>query len=576
MPHLREIIDTATSGDHESIVIKGSAQWGKSEVILNLIGYHMHHDPAPILYCNATLDLVKAFSKDRLMPMIRDTPVLADLVGTPRSKDSDNTVLHKRFRGGRITLVGANASAGFRMRAVRIVIFDDIDGFPPSTAEGDQISLGIKRSTTYLDRLIIYSGTPTIESTSRIDEAFSRSDQRHYNVPCPLCGTFQKLEWEYVQWPAGRPELANYICSKCSRSWKETQHMESLSLGQWRPENPSSSIPGFFANDILNPFVKLSSMAADFLVADYHSNHGNNEKLRTWINLSLGKSWKIKGEKLDDAPFLTRRENYTTSALPWRILYLTAGVDIQADRVEAEIFGWRSERQDDPPECWSIEAPVLHGDVTQGDVLKELDGLLLREYLTEDGRRLRVSAACIDAGYKTQEIMNFCSRRVGRHVHAVKGADGARPIWPPRMSKSKKYPGMFLYIVGSDSAKDNIYSRLQVQEAGPGYCHFNMSCDESYFRQVVSEEKRSKIVRGKEIKYWYLREGRRNEGLDRHVYGLAALYSHRVPWEMLARSAPSEPPPQPEGGDGGVPPPPPPRPEPPRQQGRKVRFRFGR
>jgi phage terminase large subunit GpA-like protein len=54
------------------------------------------------------------------------------------------------------------------------------------------------------------------------------------------------------------------------------------------------------------------------------------------------------------------------------------------------------------------------------------------------------------------------------------------------------------------------------------------------------------------VRYWFKPSGKGNQALDRRVYALAALHARTVPWEVLLRAAPTEPPPRPlsppEGG----------------------------
>ena len=158
--------------------------------------------------------------------------------------------------------------------------------------------------------------------------------------------------------------------------------------------------------------------------------------------------------------------------------------------------------------------------------------------------------------------------------------DGARPIWPRRAGKSEKYKGSLVWIVGVDTAKDSLYSKLRVADPGTGYCHFPIGYEMEYFKQLTSEQVRTKYVKGHPIRYWFKPAGVRNEALDRRVYSMAALYSRLVPWEILARSAPSEPPPEsPEGGptpSGDKPLAAVSHPPQRMDRGRRVRVRFGR
>ena len=126
---------------------------GKTEAILNIVGYHIDNDPAPILVLQPTLEMAQAFSKDRVAAgLIKSTPALRGKVKDPRSRDSGNTTLHKIFPGGAITMVGANSPSGLASRPIRIVLCDEVDRYPPSAgSEGDPIQLARKRSRYLLE-----------------------------------------------------------------------------------------------------------------------------------------------------------------------------------------------------------------------------------------------------------------------------------------------------------------------------------------------------------------------------------------------------------------------------------------
>ena len=152
-PYQREILDAVNDPACEEVVIMSSAQVGKTELILNTIGYYVDYDPAPILVVQPTLDMAQAFSKDRLAPMIRDTPALTDKVKDSKSRDSGNTILHKKFPGGHITMAGANSPASLASRPIRIVLMDETDRYPASAGgEGNPIKLAEKRTNTFWNR----------------------------------------------------------------------------------------------------------------------------------------------------------------------------------------------------------------------------------------------------------------------------------------------------------------------------------------------------------------------------------------------------------------------------------------
>jgi phage terminase large subunit GpA-like protein len=555
---MREPYDVVTDPEVETVVFMASSQVGKTEYLLNISGYYMSEDPAPILLVEPTLDIAEAYSKDRLAPMIRDTAVLTPLIGETRAKDGNNKILHKKFPGGHITLTGSNSAAGLSSRPVRIVLLDEVDRYAPSAGtEGNPIKLAIKRATTFWNRKKIYASSPGIKNLSNIEAAFKASDQRYFHVPCPLCHKSQKLEWGYVRWEEGKAETAVYICRHCGSAWDDGLRHDAVHEGKWIAEAPFNSIAGFFIWEAYNPWIKLSELVAAFLDANERAKQGDTESLKAFVNTSLGETWTEAAEIADPEPLLKRRENYAAKSLPWPILYLTCGVDVQDDRLEYEVVGWRAEKRNETEQSWGVENGVLLGDPANADVWEALDEILLSEWQTEDGRALRIMATGIDSGgHHTQDVYQFCNRRAGRHVYAIKGMDGPRPMWPPRAGKSKKYRGTKVWIVGVDTAKDAIYSRLKIEAVGPGYCHFPVAYDETFFRQLTSEKVRTVFVKGFPRRQWYKEQAVRNEALDRRAYAMCVLHSRAIAWEVLARGAkpPPEPPAAPPSGDDKPPP----------------------
>lgn len=549
---MRDVYRRITNPDAETIVLMASSQVGKTELLLNAMAYYADQDPSPQLLLEPTIEIAEAYSKDRLAPMVRDTPRLHRILPTHKTRDGDNTILHKKYPGGHLTLAGSNSPAGLASRPIRIVHCDEVDRYAVSAGtEGDPIALVTKRTTTFWNRKIILVSSPGIKSLSRIEPAYLASDQNHYYIPCHHCGHKQILDWAQVKWsktPAGEhdPSTAVYVCEKCGAAWTDAQRADAVMAGEWQPSAPFTGVAGYHIWSAYNPWVKLSAIVREFLAANTKSKQGDNEALKVWTNTTLGKSWTETAETLAADPLLQRRENYSADSLPYRILYLTAGVDVQNDRIEVEIVGWRSENRRDPEESWGVEVLMLYGDPAQPTVWAELDEQLQRTWTTEDGRPLRLGAVGIDSGNWTDMVYKFCSRRFGRHIYAVKGRQGALPIWPTLASKSKKHTGNKVWIVGVDTAKDTIYSRLRIQPqddthpAGPGYCHFPTAYTADYFKQLTSEEVRTRFVKGRPVREWHKPAGVRNEALDRRAYAHAVLLSRPVPWELLAKAAPTE------------------------------------
>jgi phage terminase large subunit GpA-like protein len=528
VPFQREIMRVITDPDVETVVFMKSAQVGATEMMSNIVGYYVDQEPSPILIMQPTLNMAQTYSKDRLAPMLRDTPKLRDKVKDPRTRDAENTTLHKKFTGGHITVVGANSASGLASRPVRILLCDETDRYPPSAGtEGDPINLARKRTTTFWNRKIILASTPTVKDASRIENAFNLSDQRHYHVPCPECNHEQKLRWKNVSWQENQPETATLACESCGAVIPESKKQWMLKKGKWIAENPESKIVGFHINELYSPFRKLEEIVSDFLEAKDHP-----EMLQTFINTSLGECWEENKSMIDTSKLMEKCENYNDESIPDNILFVTAGVDTQKDRLEVQTIGWG-----DRYEAWVIEYNIIWGDPSTQEVWEQLDMFLKRSYTTESGRKLPIKVTCIDSGgHHTQNVYDFCRPRQGRMIFPVKGqSQSGKPIAGRATSSAKQR--VYLYPVGTDTAKEFIFSRLNQEEP---LIHFPNTVDEQYFAQLTSERQIKKIVGGQPKLVWYLPKGKRNEALDTFVYALAAVYILAPNFKLLTQEKPEK------------------------------------
>ena len=501
-----------------------SSQVGKTEVILNTIGYFVDHDPAPILLIQPTLDMAESFSKDRLTPMFRDTPPLQKKFLDNRQKQSNNTLLHKKYPGGHITLAGANSPASLSSRPIRLVLCDEVDRYPPSAGrEGDPVSLAEKRSSTFYNRKAILFSTPVTKGESKIEREFLESDQRYYFVPCPLCNHKQRLVWKNLEWNAGRPETCQYRCESCHRLFDDSHKQDMLQNGEWVAHEPFMGTAGFHISELYSPWTTWQEMVDSFLKAKK-----NVEELKTWTNTALGEVWEEKGEAPEWERLYERREPYEIGSVPRGVLFLTAGVDVQDNRIEVEIVGWGRDKQ-----SWSIDHRVIEGNTADGKTWLKLGEILNETFLTEDDTVLTIRVMAVDSGFRTQTVYDWCRKHPITRVIAIKGNENAQVIIGKGSSTDLKRGGQTMrrgfkfFTVGVNIVKSELYGWLKLPkpvdtEPFPeGYCHFP-EYGEEFFKQLTSEHLvKKRIRRGRYIHTWQkLRD--RNEALDMRIYARAA------------------------------------------------------
>lgn len=505
----RGIMDALNDPSTERVVLMTSAQVGKTEILLNAIGYYMDYDPSPIMVLQPTLDMAKTFSKDRLAPMLRDSPALKDKVGDPRSRDSDNTVLHKKFTGGHVTIVGANSPSSLASRPVRILLADEVDRYPPSAGEeGDPLSLAIKRTTTFWNRKMVFVSTPTIKGYSRIEQEYENSTREEWKVACPHCGEYQAFRWSQIRFDDGTMECPNCRSRFDEFVWKRQP-------GKWVAREENQGSRGFHLNELASPWRRWEEVIADFKKAK-----DSPELLKTWVNTSLGESWEEKSDT-DASLVMKRREQYMAQ-VPDEVLLLTCGVDVQDDRLELEVVGWSHGK-----ESWGIEYQVFIGDTSQDPVWKQLDQYLQKEFTYADGTGIHITSTCIDSGgHRTSEVYKFCRAREHRRIFAVKGRGGEGIPFIGKPSRNNR-ENAALFVLGVDQGKATIISRLKINFEGDGYCHFPMKKEtgynEDFFEGITSESMRIITKKGVRKVTWVKRPGVRNEPLDCRNYAMAAM-----------------------------------------------------
>lgn len=488
-----------------------------TEIVNNIVGYFIDQDPSPMLVVQPTLDMGQAWSKDRLAPMLRDTPALQGRVKDVKSRFSDNTILHKKFPGGHLTVCGANSPSSLASRPVRVVLCDEVDRYPLSAgSEGDPVNLAWKRATAFWNKKRLLCSTPTIKADpangtgSRIELAFDNSDKRYFFLPCPHCGHKQVLKWANVHWPEGHPEEAKYHCEECGAEWSEAQRRAAIRHGEWVATAPFHGTAGFHIWEAYSPFSSLAKIAIAFIEAKRMP-----ETLKTWVNTVLGESWEEEAYQVESTPLMERREDYGPE-VPEGVAVLTAGVDTQDDRLEVEVVGWGLEH-----ESWDVDYRIFYGDPNRPEVWQDLLDYLRTPLVHACGAQMKIEATCVDTGgHCTEAVYRFCKKNERHRIFAVKG--NPNPGQPIVGKPSKRNKGKVkLFPLGVDSAKELIYSRLRIQEPGPGYCHFPLDRDQEFFDQLTAEKRTTKYVQGRPRLVW-TQTRKRNEALDCRVYNVAA------------------------------------------------------
>jgi phage terminase large subunit GpA-like protein len=519
-PYLKEPMDACCDPTIERVVMMFGSQLGKSECLLNIMGYYIDCDPAAIMMVQPSKEKAQQFSKTRLAPMLADSPCLAKKIAPSRSRDSGNTILHKTYPGGFIVLVGSNAPGDLASWPIRILLMDEIDRFEVSAGtEGDQIGLAERRMESFWNHKSILCSSPTNLGESRIWTAYEDSTQELWHAPCPSCGELQPFDWGRLQF-----DSVEMCCLKCGSLHNEFEW--KAQPGVWVAQAEHASTRGFSISGMASPWKHWDKAIAEFK----EKKDKAPEIFKVFVNTYLNELFEEKGETLDDVAVTSRTHQYGAD-VPNGVSFLTCGVDVQGDRIEAQVEGWGWGREN-----WKVEYRVFLGDPHLSQVWNELDEFLQQTYERADGQMLPILGTAVDSGYVATEVYKFCRTRDARFIYAIKGKGG--PGLPlvnkPRLA-GKPGANCWLFPVGSDAGKDLIFTRLQVEEEGPGYTHFPSEptfgdgrargFDEKYFDGLTKSEHRvRRLSKGIPYHTWQKRGSHaRNEALDTAAYAAAAL-----------------------------------------------------
>ena len=515
-PYLREILDCLSARSPvQRVVMMFAAQLGKTEVGLNWIGYVMHHAPGPMLAVVPTLEVRKRWVKQRLDPMLEETPAIRSLFDVRRKRDSANAEDMKDFPGGILVLGGANSAASLASMPIRNVLCDEVDRFPWEVGqEGDPLGLIDERTKTFPRRKVLLISTPTVKGQSRIEAEFEQSDQREYHVPCPECGDYQPLHWTRADGNYGLVHSQTtgrvwYACEHCGAMIDEHHKTQMLAAGRWIPKFPDRKVRGYRLSGLYSP-LGLGFTWAE-IWQKWQDAHKDTSNLKRFINTTLGELWEEQGDTLDDVSLFARREDFDPARLPVHVI--TAGVDVQQDRLEFSVYGFGQSE-----ESWCIEHVIVPGDTARPDVWEDL---------SDELKAAGVEYAAIDSGYNTSFVYEFCEKR--KWCYPTKGVTGAgRPLIEDELKRRQRLRkankrGSRVEPIGVDQGKTVLFSRFRQPSTGPGYVHFRQhpSQDEEFFQQLAAEKLVAEIKGGRRVDVWKAIRAR-NEALDCAVLALAA------------------------------------------------------
>lgn len=539
-PYMREPMDCLSAlSPVEEVVVMAAAQTGKSESGNNWVGYVIDEAPGPMLLVQPTVENAKRYSKQRIAPMILETPSLAAKVADNKSREGGNTMLEKEFPGGILILGGANSAAGLRSMPIRYLFADEISNWPLDVdGEGDPLGLAEERTNTFgRKRKIMKASTPGTKGVCRIEAEYLKTDQRKYHVPCPHCGHKHVLEWKNFVIPkdeAGRPQhLKAYMtCPDCGGVIEERHKTDMLNGGEWIATCPENSEPGRRGYHISALYSPIGWKSWAKIAKQWVEAQGHPKKLQAFVNNVLAETWEEQfSQRVDATGLANRAEAYDLFTAPDGVLVVTAGVDVQINRVEVQHVGWGANE-----ESWVLGYTVVFGDPTDFATWVQVREAIRRPIRHHSGIELHAVCAAVDSGdgNTVNEVYMFTRQHKSEHIFAIKGKEGSRPVLgaPTKQDINirgqKLARGATLHLVGQDTIKTTVYGRLKrAAKTGAGAIHFpiGMSAhNPEYYKQLTAERQVPKYVRGHMKMVWEKKEQDANEALDTFNYAYAGLH----------------------------------------------------
>ncbi|MCH9835906.1 phage terminase large subunit family protein [bacterium] len=540
LPYQKAILNTIGNDDVRVVTWMKSARVGYTKCICVAVGYFAEHRKRNQVLYQPTDSDATDFVKDEIDTMLRDVAVLKGLLQSdPEKRSRHNTSTKKVFLGSTLDIKGGKTPRNYRRMTKDCAYYDELDGFDQDIEnEGDPLSLGDTRLETSSYPKSVRGSTPKVKGVSQIEDSFNEADlQFRRHLPCPHCDHMQHLKWGNMKFEDHDHATTYYECEECQEAITYDRYAEMDQKGQWRSEcgvtiddngtfrNPDGSHHppvyhvGFHIWSAYSYFMTWSSMVKEFLVAKEDQKKGKLKKLKAFVNVRLGETWVEEGDSIDDHVLMRHREQYG-DVLPDAVKVITCAVDVQDDRLEIEWVGWG-----EGEEQWGLLYKRIYGDVGKPTLWNILEEEINRSFEDKDGLKMSARLTCIDSGgHFTDQVYQFCARNRRKYIPIKGHSEMGKPI--ATMPKQPNRRGVYLVMVGTDTAKELLYERYGFANVGPGYCHYNddeHGYDDEYFEQATAEVKIKRYRKGVAYFEWIKENSARNEALDVRVYNTAAV-----------------------------------------------------
>ena len=546
VPFLKEPMDLLSPRERRIrrvVLIFGSQSGAKTECGLNWLGRTIAMDPAPFLVMFPTESFAKRQIRQRLSPLFTDTPAVAAKSLSSKSRDAANAMFLKEFEGDMLlSIIGGNSGSAAQGMPAQNLWVDEASSLPMEIDDkGDPIENAEARQTNFPDRKTLLTSTPGSRGACRITWEFeTRSDRRRYGMLMPCCGKHAVIEWPHMVWDTPDGEVFCQ-CPACGERVEQHHKTTMLAGGIWTPtakgdgETAGFHLPGWYA-----PYGWLSweKIRDEFLRAK-----ADPLLLKGWVNKRAADAWEDESlARVSADGLMSRVGGYDHGSCPADVLTVVMAVDVQDTWLEVSVWGYS--RGD---EAWRIWHQKIDGDPGQDHVWQQVTTIREIAWPREGGGTIKAVHCAVDTGgHYTGEAYEYCRKYAKDGVVAIKGSSQRNA---PVLGKGTKQDvnfkgkivknGVTLYMIGTHAIKRTVYSRLKIEEHGPGFVHFDNATTDDYLQGLTCERLQPRYVKGFQVLEWVKPSGARNEPLDLKVYCLAMLellkrrYNRATMWDQL-------------------------------------------
>ena len=594
VPHMRGVCAALDDDDITDVYCQKASQVAWTTILLGYILSRIDQSPSPIIGMFSAEKAAREFSQEKLGPFVKGCATVSEKMDVSTTRQSGNSLLHRSFAGGFLKLIGSNAVRSMKSTSAPFVFIEEPDDAAENVqGQGDSVTILFERTKRFRKPKRVLGGTPSIKNFSRVEARMELSDMCVLPVECHGCGESHVLSFDNVSWLQAEegaekhavygielPESAIYNCPFCGEVWNDNRRQSNirdtvdaaLESGDrfcgWTPtRNTNGRIKGFVKLGELYSCLPGSSvveLVEKYLEAEYYSNRGDETKKISFVNNQLGLAYEYSDGRLDADSFRDRAKDDLESQrdeflCPPAGLVVTAGIDVQHDRVAIAIRAWGPDDQ-----SWLLHWGEISASGTCVDkkdaVWSALDERVFRGFPHASGATIFATAISIDSsdGTTSDAVYEWVRSRQkqfpNRIVMAIKGSSSQSDpeiFTQPKLhsldhkrhdkkTKAQKR-GVKVFMVGTNKAKDWIAAHMNLETEGCGFHYYKLDQMRwDYFNQMTGEAKiPHKTIRNRRV--WTQKNGQAVEAWDCEVYALHAARAKRVhllkdnEWSALER-----------------------------------------